>query len=223
MVTPRTASWDILSRSLRQAQGRLCGTACQEMRVDGFAIQNRFCGDSAKAIVGLRPVVFNPCTLVRTWGTRPVRIERNGPTGSHTSRAAIPLKHPVFVAGGARPVSRTLLVTVLSSAAKLFAYCQSWVRETTLFLDAALAREDDGDRYGRGRCGWAADPDRPQLRIEAEGDGGWLVLPGETDLSSSLLSGLNKWNRGGGLRRNATPGARCSEGTPSRMEFMWRR
>jgi PadR family transcriptional regulator PadR len=30
------------------------------------------CSDQGKAIVGLAPIVFGPCTLRRTWGTRPI-------------------------------------------------------------------------------------------------------------------------------------------------------
>jgi hypothetical protein len=32
-------------------------------------------GQSSKAVVGLRPVFFGPCTLGRTWGTRPIPSE----------------------------------------------------------------------------------------------------------------------------------------------------
>ena len=45
----------------------------------GFATQSPICGNSANAIVGLRPIVFGPGTLPRhagagwrTWGARPI-------------------------------------------------------------------------------------------------------------------------------------------------------
>jgi hypothetical protein len=37
-----------------------------------FCYPNLELRDSAKAIVGLRPIIFGPGTLGRTWGTRPV-------------------------------------------------------------------------------------------------------------------------------------------------------
>jgi hypothetical protein len=52
-------------------------------------------------------------------------------------------------------------------------------------LDAALPREDDRDRHDRGRCDWAADPGRPQLRLKAEGYGGWLAYGASRLLASS--------------------------------------
>ena len=45
-----------------------------------------------RALKGLRPVVFNPCTLVRTWGTRPV------PNGSPLQFESCQTSRPLWLA-----------------------------------------------------------------------------------------------------------------------------
>jgi hypothetical protein len=58
-----------------EATGRLswCRKKCEEGFETGeSAAKARFAGFSKMRSVGLRPVVFGPGTLWRTWGTRPV-------------------------------------------------------------------------------------------------------------------------------------------------------
>jgi hypothetical protein len=48
--------------------------ASSSLRVDVGKNHLEFAKDSAKAIVGASPIVFGPCTLGRTWGTRPISV-----------------------------------------------------------------------------------------------------------------------------------------------------
>jgi hypothetical protein len=58
--------------------------------------------DSAKAIVGAAPIVFGPCTLGRTWGTRPISFGRCYGTDSYWTPLGCQADSLVYVRAEAR-------------------------------------------------------------------------------------------------------------------------